>query len=442
MLSSLAEIAYNDPGVIESMFTANDNGTYTVRLYDDQNNINDPLTVEYLTVDDRLPNGGQNYDNPVISDGNFVVLWAALAEKAYAEVHPAPYGVPYTGGYGDINGGDPAYALAAFTGMATEDNWANSGTVESALLQYDLPCLCTPKNPDSSDLVGSHCYAVLNYDSSSGQFLFYNPWGLGAAGTVPSGVPDTTSQTILTSGIPVDKGDLIQIDDELMLVNSVSGNSVSVTRGYDSDAAEHNPGARVYVELPNNGEWTQLIGSPIVSVQSPVPGLFTEASSVLDDSNNFDGLGQLVDVEKGTGGVAATRFDSAARDAAIAAAEAPAGSALASAVWPTPQAAWPVMAARQRPNNFAVLDAPFSSWPAADEERWPYPLTAHESRASSNAVFAEDEPPGLVGTGEDWWSAIRRTVDSAMEYQPETPARDFPSGFLGLHRRTHRSNLS
>ena len=71
-LSSIAEVAKQDPGVISSMFTSNGNGTYGVRFYVDG-------TAEYVTVNNSLADGGNIFN--YASD-----IWASLAEKAYAQL--------------------------------------------------------------------------------------------------------------------------------------------------------------------------------------------------------------------------------------------------------------------------------------------------------------------------------------------------------------------
>jgi hypothetical protein len=71
-LSSLAEVAFQDPSAITSMITDNGNGTYGVRFYVDG-------AARYVTVDSQLPDGGTQFNHSS-------VLWASLVETAYAEV--------------------------------------------------------------------------------------------------------------------------------------------------------------------------------------------------------------------------------------------------------------------------------------------------------------------------------------------------------------------
>jgi hypothetical protein len=108
LLASLAEVAARAPSEIETMFTYDGNavengsqvGIYTVRFF------NYAGAADYVTVDTELPAGGGFYDYP--ANG---VLWAALAEKAYAEANGAGFvttAEPGKDSYAALDGGDPA----------------------------------------------------------------------------------------------------------------------------------------------------------------------------------------------------------------------------------------------------------------------------------------------------------------------------------------------
>ena len=58
-MAPLAEVAYRDPSMIQSMFTAHDNGTYTVRFYYNGQ-------PEIFTVDNQLPRSGLGVENPYL----------------------------------------------------------------------------------------------------------------------------------------------------------------------------------------------------------------------------------------------------------------------------------------------------------------------------------------------------------------------------------------
>jgi len=127
----------------------------------------------------------------------------------------------------------------------------------TALAQGQFVCLETPATVNPP-LVAPHYYAVLGYDPTpgaqnpdGGQFLLYNPHGIGVIATlaVPLTGPDGTRRAPLRSQTSppasknvraqLDVGDLIQIDGELMRVDSTpvedahdTNYTIQVTRGY------------------------------------------------------------------------------------------------------------------------------------------------------------------------------------------------------------------
>ena len=230
LMATLGEVAYNDPGMIQSMFTANGNGTYTVRLYESQTA--NPGSPSYVTVNNKLPDGGHLYDSPY--DGNaYCVLWAALAEKAYAELRFGDYS------YSDLSGSSPTHPLAVITGRPTQDvGWAKTtppptysfdSDAEAALSQHQFMILGTAGGP-AAPLVDSHAYALLA--CSNGQFLLFNPWGVGQITFLSAAVSTTGTQYVSVSGgFPggINKGDVIQIDGELMLVQSATKDAMMRT---------------------------------------------------------------------------------------------------------------------------------------------------------------------------------------------------------------------
>lgn len=182
LLAGLAETAARDPVAIESMFISNGNGTWTVRLYANGR-------PDYVTVNDQLPlataangyNGGYAFDQPV--DGE---LWAALAEKAFAEenlggqITTSNQGVD---SYAALNDGYASWSLNAITGWSSATYGVTPGEtsqqIEAALQAGDLICIDTPSNESNQNLAPDHCYAVVGYNPAlSDPFELYNPWGL------------------------------------------------------------------------------------------------------------------------------------------------------------------------------------------------------------------------------------------------------------------------
>jgi hypothetical protein len=177
-LASLAETAARDTSAIKDMFIDNGNGTWTVRFFTNAG-------PDYITVNDQLPWDNQAqapaFDTPVNG-----VLWVALAEKAFAEenlsgeVTTSDTGVA---SYTALNGGNPAWALAAITGLSASSyamtQGASAATIAEDMEEGKLVCVITPQSGIAADLVTDHCYAVIGYNPSSSQpFEIFNPWGV------------------------------------------------------------------------------------------------------------------------------------------------------------------------------------------------------------------------------------------------------------------------
>lgn len=206
LLSALAEVASQDPAIIESMITDNGNDTYTVRFF-----VNGQ--AEYVTVNNMLANGGTGYN--VGSTGS----WASLIEKAYAQFQS---GGNATGndasGWTDWNadsyssirhGGYPLDTLEEITGAASYTEFDNSTSQciqqsyngqlsntssititagkELAAIVADLETggdavVCsTTTETDSSGmrtLIDSHAMSIYGYDPLTGDLEIRNPWGV------------------------------------------------------------------------------------------------------------------------------------------------------------------------------------------------------------------------------------------------------------------------
>ena len=189
LLASLAEVADRDPQDIKNMFTYDgttvDNGAtvglYTVRYFTSNG------SAIYVQVDTDLPSAGEYYDH-VDNDLGTQALWVALAEKAYAVANGLGYvttGHEYQDSYSALNYGDPAWALQTITGKPASEYSINPTNIATAWNSGDLIVLCT-STPASSLIVGSHCYAVVGYNASSGEpFKAFNPWGTDSSGWAP-----------------------------------------------------------------------------------------------------------------------------------------------------------------------------------------------------------------------------------------------------------------
>jgi hypothetical protein len=197
LMASLAETAARVPADITGMFvydgTTVENGStvgvYSVRFY------NSSGVAQYVTVDTELPSGGTYYDHPVggpgaVNGSASPVLWVALAEKAYAEangVGSVTSSNVYSNTYAALNSGWPEWALQAITGNSTTPHYAiNPSDVAGAWNAGELVVLCT-NTPADSHIVGSHCYALVNYDPSNDlPFKVFNAWGTDSNGWAPN----------------------------------------------------------------------------------------------------------------------------------------------------------------------------------------------------------------------------------------------------------------
>jgi hypothetical protein len=196
-IASLAAVAARSPQSVRNMFTYE--GT-TV-----ENGVNVPLYMvrfftssgqaDYVTVDTKLPQGGNYYDHVTNALTGQNILWVALAEKAYAEANGLGYittANAHSDSYAGLNGGDPAKALQSITGKQAYDYSFVAGNLASDW-NAGYPIVITSDagsganlyvDPNNPYIVGDHAYAVVGYNGSSFQVL--NPWGTYSNGTAPS----------------------------------------------------------------------------------------------------------------------------------------------------------------------------------------------------------------------------------------------------------------
>lgn len=181
-LASVAAIVADDPGAIQKAIRDNNDGTYSVRFYD-----NDGAAV-WLTVDSDLPvdaNGNLAYARGVDSDGDGKLeVWVPIMEKAYA-AYKDLYG-PADGidGYADIGrGGLPSDAIQALTGkparfVATPQSEDDLAGLLSAANEGSAVVLATKESVDQG-WVGRHAYTVLGTYEKDGETIVRvrNPWG-------------------------------------------------------------------------------------------------------------------------------------------------------------------------------------------------------------------------------------------------------------------------
>ena len=132
----------------------------------------------------------------------------------------------------------------------------------AAMPQGELVCLATPDGANAP-VDGSHSYAFLVTDSSTNQFLLYNPWGIYAPTTLAADITTTDAidniQVEDASSIGV--GDVLAIENECMQVTQPPVKdttdiyyTLTVSRGlYGTTPSLHNNGDSVHLNLGHAG---------------------------------------------------------------------------------------------------------------------------------------------------------------------------------------------
>jgi len=372
--SVFAAAAYRYPQAVKSMFTAYDNGSvYTIRFNNNGN-------WQYVTVDNALPGGGDEFNNPNVCDYSYDVMWAALLEKGIAELWGIEdgynslklrgVGVWYSynwlaGSQTSKQSSDVMDALnfPAKTKGNSADWSVNAGQVASRLNptsgmpEGELECLSTPGSP-KYPLDGGHSYAFLAFDSSTSNFLVYNPWGISAATTLTPGGITTTDKTDpiqVENAASIGIGDVLAIDSECMQVITAptqdttdSYYTLTVTRGlYDTPITQHGQhgaNSEVYLNLGHAGTqindltpaWTQIENAPLSPFNGSTTDLglfsltegFVGAHDWLNNGTNFKNENYTVGATPGSAGGAAPALVPRVKIPAVgaAAANAPSGS--------------------------------------------------------------------------------------------------------------------
>jgi hypothetical protein len=177
-VAALAELAQESPQTIVNMFTDNGDGTFTVRFYRGG-------APEYVTVDRDLPtdaDGRAVYAGFGRSSGGAGrELWAALAEKAYAQLNESGWlGRDGTNSYAGLDGGYSDAVLQQVTGRAAGWTWmsaATAGQLAAAAATGRATVLGSLPAAPGNGVAAGHGYALVGYDPATGRFTLYNPWG-------------------------------------------------------------------------------------------------------------------------------------------------------------------------------------------------------------------------------------------------------------------------
>jgi len=315
-LASLAEAAQDDPGVIESMITTDGNGSYGVRFYISGQPV-------YVTVNTELP----LYPNSTYYIGNSSTdLWASLAEKAFVELNAEPGATidhPTGNEYLLIGGGhaDPITQITGKqityydTGNYTATTWASlKSTIATAIQSGEevdyASSGATNVISGKSTFIQAHMFSGIGYDSTTGDFILRNPWG----------VSQTSSQSWLTE-FEVSISDLFTNDagggggylavaqgtvtagfgaalpataTQLIMTGMAANQSTTDTSNLspfsnvviNDQAAGATDTVTVTLSAPANGALSNLGGG----VYNPSTGVYTDAGSATAVTAALDGL--------------------------------------------------------------------------------------------------------------------------------------------------------
>jgi len=208
-LASLVAVANNNPGLLSRAITENEDGTYSVKLYEKvqervlfwtRQSFRPVTVILYPTfpitasgTDKANPNASANPAHAHGGDSNAsgTELWVKLFEKAYAIL---------LGSYRMIgNGGFGANALETLTGRPYREEVLGSDTkqriiemvnagipVEVATNSASWNSLSTANATFARDnsIVAGHSYAVMA--ASESNITVRNPWGTGARNAEPT----------------------------------------------------------------------------------------------------------------------------------------------------------------------------------------------------------------------------------------------------------------
>jgi hypothetical protein len=185
-LAGLANTALRTASTIQSMFIDNDDGTYTVRFYNNG-------VVDYVTVDRYLPTNSsgsfvyahQSGSNWGSYSNSANELWVMLAEKAYAQMNESgwlrgPASDTHSNSYNSITLGYGGYAMGDITGLNTTSDYlttSDASTIINACNANQMVYFSSKETPTNTNVVPTHGYILTAYDAISKTFTLYNPWG-------------------------------------------------------------------------------------------------------------------------------------------------------------------------------------------------------------------------------------------------------------------------
>jgi hypothetical protein len=168
-MASLASLADQDPGVIRQMIAPMGDGTYAVRFYRGGQPV-------YVRVDAQLP---AYYGTPAYAKLSPTgELWAALAEKAYAQFRTG------ANSYDSLNSGWMGTVYQEVTGVGASDTWlGGSASSVAQLISNQLTAghalSAGTSGSAAGPFAGGHAYMIKSIETTGdGTYVtVFNPWG-------------------------------------------------------------------------------------------------------------------------------------------------------------------------------------------------------------------------------------------------------------------------
>ncbi|MCC8984567.1 C2 family cysteine protease, partial [Bradyrhizobium acaciae] len=187
LMSGLIDLVVFHPQVMSSMIVDNGNCTYGVRFYVNGQETWETVNDEFPVVSGTELDYGHNYNEQPTA------MWVALVEKAYAQLSSSgQIGHPAVNSYNNISADPPTNVFENLTDatsvnyyLSTASYWYSDKSIYTAALAagddviLEIPST-SPYTYDSAgniQLVPDHAFAVIGYDSATGNFIVRNPWG-------------------------------------------------------------------------------------------------------------------------------------------------------------------------------------------------------------------------------------------------------------------------
>ncbi len=181
-LAAIGAMAKTNPGELQKLIKDNGDGTYDVTLHVKEHWYSLDHTPTVITVNGEFPM--RSNGSPAYADyGDTKEIWVMLLEKAFAK---------YSGGYEEIEGGNPGEAMTMLTGNSFETMYTLLSSENELLERIDsamnenIPATASSRSLDSNKeekiadatgAVGGHAYIIQSVNRSSQTISLYNPWG-------------------------------------------------------------------------------------------------------------------------------------------------------------------------------------------------------------------------------------------------------------------------